>query len=62
MNNSFLSLPDDRRTSIINAALGVFSKYGYKKSPMNEIAKEAGIRNHFCSIISRIKRNSICIF
>lgn len=43
MNNSFLSLPDDRRTSIINAALGVFSKYGYKKSPMNEIAKEAGI-------------------
>ena len=43
MNNSFLSLPDDRRTSIINAALGVFSKYGYKKSPMNEIAEEAGI-------------------
>ncbi len=33
MNNSFLSLPDDRRTSIINAALGVFSKYGYKKVP-----------------------------
>ncbi len=43
MNNSFLSLPDDRRTSIINAALGVFSKYGYKKSSMNEIAEEAGI-------------------
>ena len=24
MNNSFLSLPDDRRTSVINAALRVF--------------------------------------
>ncbi|MBR3418071.1 MAG: TetR/AcrR family transcriptional regulator [Oscillospiraceae bacterium] len=43
MNNSFLSLPDDKRTSIINAALRVFSQYGYKKSPINEIAAEAGI-------------------
>ncbi|MBR4345825.1 MAG: TetR/AcrR family transcriptional regulator [Oscillospiraceae bacterium] len=43
MNNSFLSLPDDRRTSVINAALRVFSRYGYRKSPMNEIAEEARI-------------------
>ncbi|MBQ6039280.1 MAG: TetR/AcrR family transcriptional regulator [Oscillospiraceae bacterium] len=43
MANSFLSLPDERRNSIINAALRVFSQYGYKKSPMNEIAAEAGI-------------------
>lgn len=43
MNKSFLHLPDDKRTTIINAALRVFSQYGYKKSPMNEIAAEAGI-------------------
>ena len=43
MNKSFLHLPDDKRTTIINAALRVFSLYGYKKSPMNEIAAEAGI-------------------
>ena len=43
MNNSFLSLPAERRDAIIKAALRVFSQYGYKKSPMNEIAAEAGI-------------------
>lgn len=43
MKKSFLQLPEDKRTSIINAALRVFSQHGYKKSPMNEIAAEAGI-------------------
>ena len=27
MNKSFLNLPDDKRTTIINAALRVFSQY-----------------------------------
>ena len=43
MNESFFHLPDDKRTAIINAALRTFSQYGYKKSPMNEIAGKAGI-------------------
>lgn len=43
MNDSFLHLPEDKRNTIINAALKVFSEHGYKKSPMNEIAAEAGI-------------------
>lgn len=43
MNEGFLHLPENKRTSIINAALKVFSQHGYKKSPMNEIAAEAGI-------------------
>ena len=32
MNNSFLSLPDDRRTSVINAALSVFPVWVQEKS------------------------------
>lgn len=43
MNESFFNLPDEKRSAIINAAFRVFSKHGYKKSPMNEIAAEAGI-------------------
>ncbi len=43
MNDSFFNLPDEKRNAIINAGFRVFSKHGYKKSPMNEIAAEAGI-------------------
>lgn len=43
MNDSFFHLSEDKRAAIINAAFRVFSQNGYKKSPMNEIAGEAGI-------------------
>ena len=43
MNEAFFALPDEKRMTIINAGLRVFSKHGYKKSPMKEIAAEAGI-------------------
>ena len=43
MNDSFFNLPEEKRTALINAALRVFSQHGYRKSPMNEIAAEAGI-------------------
>ena len=43
MNDSFLTLEENKRNAIINAGFKVFSHNSYKKSPMNEIATEAGI-------------------
>ena len=43
MNDAFFSLPEEKRDKIIKSALRVFARNGYKKSPMNEIASEAGI-------------------
>lgn len=41
--DKFDNLPDKKRIKIINAALAVFAKYGYKKSTTYEIAKNADI-------------------
>ncbi|MGN0629762.1 MAG: TetR/AcrR family transcriptional regulator [Ruminococcus sp.] len=43
MNENFFKLPDNKRSVIINAGFRVFSQYSYRKSPMSEIAAEAGI-------------------
>lgn len=43
MNEKFFSLPEEKRLAIINAGYRVFSKNSYKKSPVSEIAAEAGI-------------------
>ena len=43
MNNKFYNLPKEKQDAIINAGFRVFSENSYKKSPMSEIAKEAGI-------------------
>lgn len=43
VNESFFKLPENKRNVIINAGFRVFSQYSYKKSPMSEIAAEAGI-------------------
>lgn len=43
MNEKFFSLPEEKRLAIINAGYRVFSKNSYKKSPVSEIADEAGI-------------------
>lgn len=43
MNEKFFFLPEEKRLAIINAGYRVFSRNSYKKSPVSEIAKEAGI-------------------
>lgn len=43
MNEKFYDLPKEKQIRIINAGYRVFSMNAYKKSPMNEIAAEAGI-------------------
>lgn len=43
MNESFFSLPEEKRQKIINAGYRVFSRNSYRKSPMSEIADAAGI-------------------
>ena len=43
MNERFFLLPEEKRLAIINAGYRVFSQNTYKKSPVSEIAAEAGI-------------------
>lgn len=43
MNEKFFALPKERQQAILNAGYRVFSQSSYKKSPMSEIAAEAGI-------------------
>ena len=43
MNEKFFSLPEEKQQAIINAGFRVFSQNTYKKSPVSEIAAEAGI-------------------
>lgn len=43
MNEKFYALPKEKQDRIINAGFRVFSKNSYRKSPVNEIALEAGI-------------------
>ncbi len=43
MNNKFFDLPEEKRQTILNAGYRVFSQNSYQKSPMGEIAAEAGI-------------------
>lgn len=43
MNEKFFALPKQKQDAIINAGYRVFSQNSYKKSPMSEIAGEAGI-------------------
>ena len=43
MNEKFFSLPEEKQQKILNAGYRVFSRNSYKKSPMSEIAGEAGI-------------------
>lgn len=43
MNDKFFSLPKAKQEALINAGFRVFSQNSYRKSPMSEIAAEAGI-------------------
>ena len=43
MNEKFYALSEEKQNAIINAGFKVFARNSYKKSPVNEIAIEAGI-------------------
>ncbi len=43
MNPKFFSLPEEKRSRLLNAGFRVFSQNTYRKSPMSEIADAAGI-------------------
>jgi len=43
MNPKFYALPEEKQQMILNAGFHVFSQNTYRKSPMSEIAAEAGI-------------------
>ena len=43
MNEKFFSLPWEKQWAVMNAGYRVFSRNSYRKSPMGEIAAEAGI-------------------
>ncbi len=43
MNEKFYTLPSEKQQRITNAGFRIFSQNSYKKSPMQEIANEAGI-------------------
>lgn len=54
MNEKFYALPIEKQQNIINAGFRVFSRNSYRKSPMQEIADEAGISksllfHYFCN-------------
>lgn len=43
MNEHFFALPGEKQQRIINAGYRVFGASSYQKSPVSEIAAEAGI-------------------
>ena len=43
MPEKFLALPEEKRNAVIDAALGAFSRNGYKKASVNDIAVSAGV-------------------
>lgn len=56
MNEKFFALPQEKQTKIINAGFRVFSRNSYKKSPMQEIADQAGISKSLLFHYFRNKR------
>ncbi|MBR6395680.1 MAG: helix-turn-helix transcriptional regulator, partial [Lachnospiraceae bacterium] len=43
MNERFFELKKEKQDRMINAALRVFSQYGYRHASTDEIVREAGI-------------------
>lgn len=43
MMEKFFALPEEKQTTIRNAALACFAKHGYEKASINDIASAAGI-------------------
>ncbi|WP_203882372.1 TetR/AcrR family transcriptional regulator [Planotetraspora kaengkrachanensis] len=43
MSSSEIEQDDPKRSAVLTAALGLFSRYGFQKTSMEEVAKAAGI-------------------
>ena len=56
MNDKFYSRPKEKQDRIINAGFRVFSRNSYKKSPVQEIAQEAGISKSLLFFYFRNKK------
>lgn len=56
MNEKFYNLPEEKRQRILNAGYRVFAWNSYKKSPVGEIAQEAGISKSLLFHYFRNKR------
>ena len=56
LNEKFYQLPEEKQLRILNAGFRVFSKNSYRKSPMNEIAGEAGISKSLLFFYFRNKK------
>lgn len=56
MNEKFYQLPEEKRNRILNAGFRVFANNSYRKSPMNEIAAEAGISKSLLFFYFRNKK------
>lgn len=56
MNDKFFALPKEKQNRIINAGFRVFSRNSYKKSPVQEIAQEAGISKSLLFFYFRNKK------
>lgn len=56
MNEKFFALPKEKQDRIINAGFRVFSRNSYKKSPVQEIAEEAGISKSLLFFYFRNKK------
>ena len=56
MNEKFSALPKEKQQAILRAGYRVFSQNSYKKSPMQEIAEEAGISKSLLFYYFRNKR------
>lgn len=56
MNEKFYNLPKEKQQRIINAGFRVFSQNSYRRSPMSEIAGEAGISKSLLFFYFRNKR------
>ena len=46
--DKFLALTEEKRTTILNAALQCFGKFGYEKASINDIAVAAHISKASC--------------
>ena len=56
MNKKFYALSEEKQNAIINAGFKVFARNSYKRSPVNEIAIEAGISKSLLFFYFRNKK------
>ena len=56
MNEKFFALPAEKQRRILNAGFKVFAENSYRKSPVNEIALEAGISKSLLFFYFRNKK------